>query len=452
MIDELAELTVLGAMDARLAELAAVETASRRVTAGTARAAGVAAGLAVASMGAAVWLAAQFGVPAVVDAAIEPGAAGGDRADPAGADRHRAGGRGGRVDPAPVVGGGPAAVRRAGHPAGDRAGPDAPDAAARRRRSGRGSRCAASAPAGRAPTGTRCPVSISTSNRVGGSWCWANPDRASRRCWPSCSASSRRPPAPITIDGIDVAAMDPDEVRTLFGWCDQRAHLFDSSLAENIRLARPAADDGQIAAALASGRCRGLARRAAGRVAHQGRRARSGGVGWRTSTGRAGQGDARRSAGAAGGRTGRAPGPGDRRCGDRADPAAGSRPLCACWSPIGPRTPRWATSSCTWTGAGSSTGERAGRGLAYRIRCSARRSDAIAADRRVHRGLRPALHVQAGQQPGHAVLDGLLRDAEPVTDLPVGQAVADQHAESAPAGRSASVLAAHRRGSSWRSR
>ena len=44
--------------------------------------------------------------------------------------------------------------------------------------------------------------------------------------------------------------MDPDEVRTLFGWCDQRAHLFDSSLAENVRLARPAAGEDEIAEAL----------------------------------------------------------------------------------------------------------------------------------------------------------------------------------------------------------
>ena len=71
-LDELAELTVLGAMDGRLAELDLLESANRRVAAGTARAAGIAAGLAVASMGAAVWLAAKFGVPAVVDADLDP--------------------------------------------------------------------------------------------------------------------------------------------------------------------------------------------------------------------------------------------------------------------------------------------------------------------------------------------------------------------------------------------
>ena len=56
----------------------------------------------------------------------------------------------------------------------------------------------------------------------------------------------------ITVDGVDAARFDPDELRTLFAWCDQRAHLFDSSLAENVRLARPGADDEQITAALAA--------------------------------------------------------------------------------------------------------------------------------------------------------------------------------------------------------
>jgi len=56
----------------------------------------------------------------------------------------------------------------------------------------------------------------------------------------------------ITVDGVDVVDLDPDQVRTLYSWCDQQAHLFDSSVAENIRLARPDADDADIMAALAA--------------------------------------------------------------------------------------------------------------------------------------------------------------------------------------------------------
>jgi ATP-binding cassette, subfamily C, bacterial CydC len=44
--------------------------------------------------------------------------------------------------------------------------------------------------------------------------------------------------------------MDPDEARTLMGWCDQRAYLFDSTLGENIRLARPSASEDEVTAAL----------------------------------------------------------------------------------------------------------------------------------------------------------------------------------------------------------
>jgi ABC-type transport system involved in cytochrome bd biosynthesis fused ATPase/permease subunit len=54
----------------------------------------------------------------------------------------------------------------------------------------------------------------------------------------------------ITVDGIDAADLDPDELRTLFSWCDQRAHVFDSTVLENVRLARPDADDAQVIAAL----------------------------------------------------------------------------------------------------------------------------------------------------------------------------------------------------------
>lgn len=56
----------------------------------------------------------------------------------------------------------------------------------------------------------------------------------------------------ITVDGIDLAELDPDAARTLFAWCDQQAHLFDSTLAENVRLARPEATDTQIGTALAA--------------------------------------------------------------------------------------------------------------------------------------------------------------------------------------------------------
>ena len=54
----------------------------------------------------------------------------------------------------------------------------------------------------------------------------------------------------ITLDGVDAADLDPDQLRSLFSWCDQRAHLFGSTVVENVRLARPGADDAEVEAAL----------------------------------------------------------------------------------------------------------------------------------------------------------------------------------------------------------
>lgn len=57
-----------------------------------------------------------------------------------------------------------------------------------------------------------------------------------------------------TLAGRDTAAMDPDAVRRLVGLCAQDAHIFDSSLRENLRLARTGASDGELRDALAAAR------------------------------------------------------------------------------------------------------------------------------------------------------------------------------------------------------
>ncbi|MFE0463035.1 thiol reductant ABC exporter subunit CydD, partial [Kitasatospora sp. NPDC058965] len=53
---------------------------------------------------------------------------------------------------------------------------------------------------------------------------------------------------------VDSRALDGDAVRALIGLCAQDAHVFDSSLRENLRLARPAAGDDELRAALAAAR------------------------------------------------------------------------------------------------------------------------------------------------------------------------------------------------------
>jgi ATP-binding cassette subfamily C protein CydCD len=55
-------------------------------------------------------------------------------------------------------------------------------------------------------------------------------------------------------DGTDTRLLDGDDVRRVIGLCAQDAHVFDSSLRENLRLARPDADEERLREALAAAR------------------------------------------------------------------------------------------------------------------------------------------------------------------------------------------------------
>jgi len=50
-----------------------------------------------------------------------------------------------------------------------------------------------------------------------------------------------------TLNGHDLASYQADDVRAVVGGCPQDPHLFDASIRDNLRLARPGADDEQIA-------------------------------------------------------------------------------------------------------------------------------------------------------------------------------------------------------------
>jgi ATP-binding cassette subfamily B protein len=56
----------------------------------------------------------------------------------------------------------------------------------------------------------------------------------------------------ITVDGVDIRAIDLAELRGLFGLVLQDVHLFSGTIAENIRLGNPAIDDAQVRRALAA--------------------------------------------------------------------------------------------------------------------------------------------------------------------------------------------------------
>ncbi|MBT2539495.1 thiol reductant ABC exporter subunit CydD [Streptomyces sp. ISL-44] len=57
-----------------------------------------------------------------------------------------------------------------------------------------------------------------------------------------------------TVGGTDACALDGDDVRALVGLCAQDAHLFDSSVRENLRLARTGASEEELRDALAAAR------------------------------------------------------------------------------------------------------------------------------------------------------------------------------------------------------
>jgi ATP-binding cassette subfamily C protein CydCD len=57
-----------------------------------------------------------------------------------------------------------------------------------------------------------------------------------------------------TLGGVDARALDGDDVRRLVGLCAQDAHLFDSSVRENLLLAKKGATETELREALARAR------------------------------------------------------------------------------------------------------------------------------------------------------------------------------------------------------
>ena len=58
----------------------------------------------------------------------------------------------------------------------------------------------------------------------------------------------------VTLNNTDIATLDSDTVRTAVGICAQDAHIFDSSLRENLRLARPDCTEADLWEALTAAR------------------------------------------------------------------------------------------------------------------------------------------------------------------------------------------------------
>jgi thiol reductant ABC exporter CydC subunit len=61
----------------------------------------------------------------------------------------------------------------------------------------------------------------------------------------------------VTLAGVELAALDGDAVRRYVGLCAQDAHVFDTTLEQNLRIARPDASAAEVRAALAAARLDG---------------------------------------------------------------------------------------------------------------------------------------------------------------------------------------------------
>ena len=58
----------------------------------------------------------------------------------------------------------------------------------------------------------------------------------------------------VTIDGVDLRDLRQEDVRRTFALAGQEAHVFDSTIRENLRLARPEATDDELRDALGRAR------------------------------------------------------------------------------------------------------------------------------------------------------------------------------------------------------
>jgi thiol reductant ABC exporter CydC subunit len=58
----------------------------------------------------------------------------------------------------------------------------------------------------------------------------------------------------VTLNGIDIRAFAADDLRAVVGLCEQDAHVFDSTLEANLRLANPDATNAELRDALARAR------------------------------------------------------------------------------------------------------------------------------------------------------------------------------------------------------
>ena len=116
----------------------------------------------------------------------------------------------------------------------------------------------------------------------------------------------------VTIAGRDLREYRQEDVRRYFALAGQEAHVFDSTIRENLRLARPTAADAELEAALRRARIGEWVASLPGRPRHARRRGGDAALGRPAPAPHARARSARRRARARARRADRAPRPGDR--------------------------------------------------------------------------------------------------------------------------------------------
>ncbi|MGW9208359.1 thiol reductant ABC exporter subunit CydD [Embleya sp. NPDC055664] len=244
------ELIAAGRAPARLAEVAEVDARLRATEAGQARGAGVGAGLAALVAGATVWASALVGVAAVhadrLDGVLlalvvlTPLAAFEATVVLPAAGRHLEASRRAAARVFEVLDT-PEPVRE---PAAPVALPAAPRALRVRDLSARWT-----------PDGPPALAGVDLDLTPGKRLAVVGPSGSGKTTLANVLLRFLEPAAgTVTLGGVPLGEAAGDDVRRVIGLCAQDAHVFDSSLRENLRLARPDCDEEAMRAALARAR------------------------------------------------------------------------------------------------------------------------------------------------------------------------------------------------------
>lgn len=103
-------------------------------------------------------------------------------------------------------------------------------------------------PGSHVPAVTGIDLDLSAGQRVA----LVGPSGAGKSTIAAALADFVRAEGDLTLGGVDYRELNGDEIRSRVGLCTQDAHIFDNTIAENVRLAKSGASDAEVSAALST--------------------------------------------------------------------------------------------------------------------------------------------------------------------------------------------------------